>query len=249
MKYIVFITALILTTFSATAQTKDTKIYELRIYYCDTNKLDDLITRFTNHTTKLFERHGMTNIGYWLPIHNDKNALYYILAYPGMKERDSSWNAFNNDPEWKKVRETSEANGRIVLKVESIFMNATDYSMFKSPVAGNEEKVFELRTYFLYPGKLVDINNRFKNFTIGSFEKHGMKNIAYWNTVEKSDTIQPRLIYLLSHKSEAAAKASFESFGADPERKKVFDASEANGKIVERIESVFLKALPFSPIK
>jgi hypothetical protein len=236
-------------TVTVFSQNTDTRLYELRIYYCEPGRLDALIQRFTNHTTKLFEKHGMVNVGYWLPIHNEKNALYYVLSFPDKTARENSWKNFGNDPEWKKVQSESEKDGKIVAKVESVFMNATDYSPLISSSAGKSERVFELRTYSCFPGKLNDINNRFKNFTIKSFEKFGMTNIAYWNTVEKSDTIQPKLVYMLAHKSEDAAKTSFDNFRNDPERIKVFEASELNGKIVEKIESVFLKPLSFSGIK
>ncbi|HTF27751.1 MAG TPA: NIPSNAP family protein, partial [Flavitalea sp.] len=62
------------------AQKTDSRYYELRIYYCHPDRLPALIERFTNHTTKLFEKHGMENIGYWVPVNNTENALYYVLA-------------------------------------------------------------------------------------------------------------------------------------------------------------------------
>jgi hypothetical protein len=231
------------------SQNMDSKCYELRIYYCETGRLDALISRFENHTTRLFEKHGMTNVGYWVPVTNEKNALYYILSYPSLAVRDSSWKEFTNDPEWKSVRAKSEESGKIVTKAESAFLQTTNYSPVWQPVTAGEERIFELRTYYCYPGKIWDINERFRNYTIRAFEKHGMTNIAYWNTVEKADTIQPKLVYLLANKSPEAARNSFEKFGSDPEIKKVFEASEANGKIVERIESVFLKPLSFSAIQ
>ncbi len=250
MKKIITLLSFLVFMINAFSQNTDTKLYELRIYYCHPNRLGALIERFTNHTTKLFEKHGMTNVGYWLPVHNDSlNALYYILAFPDKAARESSWKNFISDPEWKTVQSKSEESGKIVAKVESIFLNATEYSPLIKSVDAGKERVFELRTYYCMPGKLANINARFKDFTIASFQKYGMTNIGYWNTVEAADSIQPKLVYLLAHNSEEAAKASFDNFRADPERKKVFDASEANGKIVDRIQSVFLKPLPFSKIK
>ncbi len=151
----------------------DSNLYELRIYYCEPNRLNALIERFTNHSTKLFEKHGITNVGYWLPISNEKNALYYILSFPNIEEKEKAWKNFVADPEWKKVKSKSEESGKIVAKIESYFLNTTDYSPPMQTGDSNKSRVFELRTYFPNPGQLNNLNNRFKNYTLRGFEKHG----------------------------------------------------------------------------
>ena len=100
----------------------------------------------------------------------------------------------------------------------------------------------------MHAGKVPAINARFRDYTRELFQKHGMTNIIYWYTVEK-DGSQPKLVYLLAHKTEKAAKASFDKFGKDPVWTMVRDASERNGPIVQKITSVYLKALPFSPLR
>lgn len=114
------------------ADSKD-RIFELRTYTTNEGKLEALHSRFRNHTTKLFEKHGMTNIGYWQPIDSPsaQHTLIYVLAYPNREAAKNSWEAFQNDPEWKKVKELSEVNGRLVSKVDSVFMEPTDYSLLK----------------------------------------------------------------------------------------------------------------------
>lgn len=109
------------------------RVFEIRTYTTHEGKLEALNTRFRNHTTKLFERHGMTNIGYWVPTEAplSRNTLIYVLAYPSREAAQKSWDAFRNDAEWQKVKAESEAGGSIVSKVESVFMNATDYSPMK----------------------------------------------------------------------------------------------------------------------
>jgi hypothetical protein len=106
--------------------------------------------------------------------------------------------------------------------------------------------VYELRVYHTYDGKLGDLLERFREHTIHLFEKHGIKNLAYWTPTDeplKSKT----LVYIVSHPSREAATANWKAFGDDPEWQKVRDASEANGKLVEKIESTFLAATDFSP--
>ena len=107
-------------------------VFELRVYTTHPGKMPDLLARFNNHTTKIFERHGMENVGYWLPT-EQKNGdkLHYILKYKSRAAADAAWKAFVADPEWIKVRTESEANGPIVAGVESTFLVATDFSEIK----------------------------------------------------------------------------------------------------------------------
>jgi hypothetical protein len=110
-----------------------TRVFELRTYTSPPGKLDDLHARFRNHTTRLFEKHGMTNIGYWVPQDDPlkQNTLIYIVAHQSREAAQKSWDGFRNDPQWHAARDASEKNGRIVEKVESVFMTAVDYSAIR----------------------------------------------------------------------------------------------------------------------
>jgi hypothetical protein len=108
-------------------------IYELRTYTAAEGKLDAVNARFRDNTRRIFDRHGMKSVGYWLPTEGDKagNTLIYILEHPSREEARKHWAEFNADPEWQKVKAESEKDGKIVMKAESVFMNATDYSPIK----------------------------------------------------------------------------------------------------------------------
>jgi len=109
---------------------KSTSVYELRVYHTYEGKLDDLLTRFREHTTRLFEKHGMKNIAYWTPTDDPLKGktLVYIVAHPSREAAVANWKAFGDDPEWQSVRDKSEANGKLVEKVDSTFMVLTDFS-------------------------------------------------------------------------------------------------------------------------
>lgn len=107
------------------------------------------------------------------------------------------------------------------------------------------EWLYELRTYTTPEGKLDALNARFRDHTVKLFEKHGMKNIMYWTPVDKPNT----LIYVIAHKDAAAAKASWDGFRADPEWKRVAEVTQRDGKLVEKLESVYMKATDYSPHK
>jgi hypothetical protein len=110
-----------------------TRVFELRTYTCFEGKLPDLLARFRNHTVQIFEKHGIISIGYWVPqdAPASGNTLIYMLAHPSREAAQKNWDAFRNDPEWQKVQKESEANGKIVSKVESVFTDATDFSPIK----------------------------------------------------------------------------------------------------------------------
>ena len=109
-----------------------TRVYELRTYTCYPGKLDALKARFRDHTITIFNRHGMESIGYWVPQDDrSQTTLIYILAHPSLEEAKKHWQEFRADPEWVKVAADSEANGKIVQKVESVFMSPTDFSKLK----------------------------------------------------------------------------------------------------------------------
>jgi NIPSNAP len=131
---------LLLAGFTAGAITQDTlnaqpagRIFELRTYTAPDGKLGELHTRFRNHTLRIFEKHGMTNVIYLAPTDApaSENQLVYLLAHKSREAAKESWAAFANDPEWKKVSSESQVNGRIVAKVDSTFLTATDYSPLK----------------------------------------------------------------------------------------------------------------------
>ncbi len=168
--------------FVSAADLKDSRVYELRIYHAAPGKLDDLNARFRDHTVRLFEKHGIENIGYWTPIENTNNLLIYVLAHASRDAAKKSFSAFGQDPEWKAAAKASEANGPLLVKngIESYFMEPTDYSpAIKSSKA--EPRVFELREYTASEGNLGVLDARFRDHTVNLFAKHGMENIAYWH--------------------------------------------------------------------
>jgi hypothetical protein len=109
------------------------KVYELRTYTTHEGKLPALHARFRDHTLKLFQKHGMTNVAYWTPADapQSQNTLIYVISHESREAAKKSWDAFRNDPDWQKARKESEAAGPIVSNVVSVFMTPTDYSAMK----------------------------------------------------------------------------------------------------------------------
>ncbi len=248
---LVLLTAL--TALPSFAAEKDSRCYEMRIYYAPPGKLDALNTRFRDHTCKLFEKHGMVNIGYWLPLENTENKLVYILAYPSREARETSWKAFMADPDWQSAYKASEKDGKLVAKADVTFLAATDFSPEIKPATAAAPRTFELRTYTATPGKLDDLLARFRDHTLKLFAKHGMTSFGYWTPTELKGGRGEKLIYLLAHQSKDAAAASFKAFRADPDWVAVKKASEekAGGSltVTDGVKSEFMVPTDYSPTK
>jgi len=119
------------TLFAALAEAR---VFELRTYHCLPGRLEALKARFRDHTVKLFEKHGIQNIGYWVPQDEDKGkstTLIYIVAHPNKEAAAKAWAAFRADPDWVKARTESEKDGKIVEKLESVYMDPVDFSKLK----------------------------------------------------------------------------------------------------------------------
>src|SRR3954452_18932415 len=133
-----FFAAVILTglTTSVIAQddAKSRRVFELRTYYTNEGKLTDLHKRFRDHTCDLLKKHGAELIGFWTP-QDEKDGkgskLIYLLAFPSREAAKQTWKEFGEDPEWNKVKAESHKNGVLVKKVESVFLDPTDYSAMK----------------------------------------------------------------------------------------------------------------------
>lgn len=236
----------------------DTKCYELRTYHAAEGKMEALQARFRDHTVKLFSKHGITSLGYWVQLDEKgeaTNRLTFLLSYPARKDREASWKAFMSDPEWQKAMKESEANGKLVEKVENPFLIATDYSPeIKAGTGPNAaERLFELRTYTCTTGNLPRLDARFREHTVKLFSKHGMTHIAYWHPDKDQAGAEDTLIYILAHKDAAAQAESFKNFRADPVWVEAKTASEkaAGGSLTvpDGVKSVLMKPTDFSPTK
>ncbi len=240
--------ALLFGNYVAAAE-KDPRCFELRVYYAAPGKLDALNERFRDHTLKLFEKHGMTNIGYWMPLENPDQKLIYLLAFPNREAQAEAWKAFFADPDWKAVVKETEAQGRLVAKVESTLLTATDFSPSIRPTKEASSRCFQLRTYTASPGNLENLLKRFRDHTTALFSKHGMTQIGYWTPLDKKQGSDNTLIYVLAHPSREAADTAFDAFRADPEWVAAKKASEVNGSLTTKVEALFMAPTDYSPTR
>ena len=142
---------------------------------------------------------------------------------------------------------------RLALGLSGLLLSASVAGVFVASRAvaskAAPSRVFEMRTYVTLPGRLDALNARFRDHTTALFQKHGMENIGYWVPQEEKEGKSNTLVYLLAHQSREAAKKSWAAFSADPEWNKAKEASEKDGKIVDKVISVFLDPTDYSAIK
>jgi hypothetical protein len=257
MKRIQFLALMLLAGLSSLAvgagESPSSRCFELRTYHAAEGKLDALNTRFRDHTTALFTRHGMTNVAYWMPVENPQRLLVYLLSYPDLAARESSWKAFQADPKWVAVKAASEASGSLVQKVDSRFLTLTDFSPEMKVDEAGAPHTFEMRTYTATPGNFPRLLDRFRQHTLELFAKHGMKHFGYFTPSPGQPGADTTLVYFLYHASPEAREASFAAFGADPDWIKVKAESEAAAggplTVSDGVKSELLKATDFSPVK
>jgi hypothetical protein len=117
---------------SALAQSAD-RVFELRIYTAHPGKFEAMKARFRDHVVPMFEKHGMTVVGFWTAADppQSENTLTYVLAFPSREAAKKSWDAFRADPERAKVWAETEKDGPINLKVDSMYINPTAFSRIK----------------------------------------------------------------------------------------------------------------------
>lgn len=227
-------------------------LYELRIYSANQDRFAHLIKRFREHTDRIFRKHGIEPTGYWIPTEGPPKKLrrlVYILKHPSRYAAYQNWNHFSNDREWEAVLEKPEFQGLLSEKPTSIFMTENEYSAAANSAIEQPGGVFELRTYVTNPGKLPNLNARFRDHTTRLFKKHGMNNVAYWTPFENPGSGHT-LIYLIHHASRKQADANWQAFGSDPEWQIVAKESQLDGKLLARPpQRIYLKALEFSPLK
>jgi hypothetical protein len=229
-------------------------VYELRTYTVHPGKMPDMLARFRDHTRRIFEKHGMTNVGYWVLADvkpGEPEKLVYLLAHKSRDVAMASWKTFSADPEWQDVAKKSEANGKIVAKVDRVFLAATDFA--RAMDAGNKPgaapRTFEMRTYTATDGKLAAVDARFRDHTIALFAKHGITNLGYFHPTDADKGAANTLVYFLAYPTRDAATASWKNFREDAAWVKARTESEKDGKIVQKADSLFLTPTDFSALK
>lgn len=229
--------------------------YELIDWQSSPMALNELHQHLREIALPNFARYGIETLGCWVPAQeNVGNEIRFILRSPNRDARETAWRAIKADTEWNGIfGPGGKASGLLAGQARSMLMGLTDYSPGFEPKAIRRDRIFEFRTYVAAPSSLARLNARFRDHTMRLFERHGMKNIAYWNRLADQEGSDTTLFYLLSHRDRLAAQTSFDSFMADPDWRAALAASQVNGSLVAPpplgVQSSFYEATDYSPVR
>lgn len=232
-----------------------TGLAELRTLQASPGKDGALHARLRDHQIPLLAEHGIRTQAVLAPADAaSSHTIHLLTAVDAAAEMDRGWDALRKDPKWLDVVAETEKDGPLVAAEASQRLVQTDWSPPFAPEKSDRPRVFELRTYTCPdPDRHAALMRRFQDHTLKLFEKHGMRNLVYWIPAEMPASRQ-KLVYLLSHDSEAAAKESFAAFRKDPAWIAAKDASEkrAGGSLTNAekgVVSEFLVATEYSPLR
>ena len=221
-------------------------IFELRIYAAAEDRLGHLIKRFREHTDRLFRKHKMEPIAYWLPTDGtakEKRRFVYILKHPSRYAAYKNWNGFTHDPEWKRgVLEQPEFQRLLSKRPESIFLTPKQFRNASTP--STKPGIYELRIHTAAKGQLVTLQKSHRQQVVGLHLKYGIRDIGSWFAYDRPES-ENTLYTLLRHTARKQADLNWKALESDPMWKKV----GANGKLIQKTERLYLKPLEFSPLK
>jgi uncharacterized protein YbaA (DUF1428 family) len=248
MKRIIFLIALALVASAFSGAAADQRFFELRTYNAAPGKLDELHARFRDHTMKLFEKHGMSNVGYWVPSGNPTNSnpanqLIYLLAYPSRDAREKSWKDFMADPEWQAAQQASEANGKLVAKVDSVYLNATGFMSAVGASTASAPRLFDLHTFKSAPGRIYDLHMLVSKTYLPLFRRYGIGQMGYFAPADKDKGADDTLICILVHKDRETAVAAWKSLRQDPA------LARAQGGAGASEQTIYMVPTAYSPVK
>jgi hypothetical protein len=232
------------------------RVFDLRVFHASPGKLDALHARIQDHQIPLLEQHGVFTQAVLVPAGENPDQIVYLLtAAEDSLPLADGWAEFRRDPKWQSVLAETEKDGRLVAEEDYQRLRRIHWSPDFKPEKSAKPRVFELRTYTCPDYfKRLALQRRFRDHTMKLFAKHGMENLVYWVPEEGEPEARQKLVYLLGHESQDAAKKSFEAFRSDPDWLAAKKASEetAGGSLTNTekgVVSEFLVPAEYSPLK
>ena len=221
-------------------------VFELRIYHASENRFEYLKKRFREHTDRLFKKHGMEPVGYWVPVQGtpkERRRFIYILKHPSRYAAYLHWNHFSTDREWEKVLDEPQYQGLLAEKPTSTFMTATEFSGLEEEAAKQPGSVYELGTYVVHPKKLSHLHARFQDQLLPLFQGYGLTQMAYWTPFDRPDSSNT-LVGLVRYSDPEQADRNWEEIEQTAEWKSV-----QQKLLMKPPERIYLRALDFSPLR
>jgi hypothetical protein len=224
--------------------------HELRIYTVTSNKLDGVLERFRDTVEPVRRKHGIKTAGYWsAPGTTNGGTFAYLLAAASKEELQRQEKEFGADPQFKEGYATSnKKHGKTVDKITTLAM-PTDATAKFDFTAGQTPRAFDLRIYSGLPGKLDAFRNRWRDFAVPIYARHGLHSVGWWVAEQKDADGNDQFVCLLAGESIPAILKSIGEFHQDADWQRVEMETEANGKLRSGVTAYKLTPTDFSPLK
>ena len=224
--------------------------FELRLYTVTSNIMDAVLERFRETVEPLRQKHGIRTIGYWMaPGTTNGGTFAYVLAAASKDELAKQEKEFGADPRFKEGYAASNArHGKTVVRIVTLPL-AVDSSAKCDFSTSKTQRMFDLRIYSIMPGKLDAFRDRWRDFAVPIYERHGLHSVGWW-AVEKPDAEgHNQFVCLLAGESVEAIQKSIAAFHQDPEWQRIEAVTERGGKLRGGVEAFRMAAMDFSPLK
>ena len=235
---------------SATGAGVVPSFHDLRVYTVTSNKMDGVVERFRDTVEPLRRKHGITTVGYWsAPGTTNGGTFVYLMAAASKDELQKQEKAFGADPDFKKgYAASNEKHCKTVDKIVTLPLTVDASAKFDF-TTGKTPRAFDLRIYSVLPGKLDAFRNRWRDFAVPIYERHGLHSIGWWVAEKKDDDGNDQVVCLLAGESIPTILKSISEFHQDAEWIRVEKESEVNGKLRSGVTAYKLTPTDFSALK
>ena len=241
--------ALSLLAFTTIAKAAES-YHELRIYTVTSNKMDGVLERFRDTVEPVRRKHGIKTVGYWsAPGATNGGTFVYLMAAATKDELQKQEEEFGADPQFKEgYAASNEKHGKTVDKIVALPLSVDATAKFDFTSA-NPARAFDLRIYSVLPGKIDAFRNRWRDFAVPIYERHGLHSVGWWVADKKDADGNDQFICLLAGESIPAILKSISEFHQDADWVRVEKKTEAAGKLRSGVTAYKLTPTDFSTLR
>ena len=224
--------------------------FELRVYTVTSNKMDGVLERFRETVEPVRRKHGITTVGYWTaPGTTNRGTFAYLMTAVSKEELQKQEKAFGADAQFKAgYAASNKKHGKTVDKIVALPLIVDTTAKFDF-AATVKPRAFDLRVYPVLPGKLDAFRNRWRDFAVPIYERHGLHSIGWWVAEKKDADAHDQFVCLLASDSVAAIQKSIGEFHQDAAWQRVEKETEQDGKLRSGVTAHKLIPTDFSKLK
>ena len=224
--------------------------FELRLYTVTSNKMDGVLERFRDTVEPVRRKHGIQTVAYWTaPGTTNGGTFAYLMAAASKAELQKQEKEFGADPHFKEgYAASNQKHGKTVDQIVSLPLGV-DATAKLDFAASNTPRIFDLRIYSVLPGKLDAFRNRWRDYAVPIYERHGLHSLGWWVAEKKEAEGHDQFVCLLAGESLDAIQKSIGEFHKDADWQRVEKETERDGKLRSGVEAFKLQPADFSALR